>query len=108
MWRVTHGLGCSRGNGSLLDALHCAIKKLITDTKQNNTTELSHRFSTGKEWQSLRFPRPGKDDDYASNEDYKNTSLLNTFKTVLCKNCQILNFYRLEMLTHFLKTFKQI
>ena len=41
---VTHGLDCSSGNGSLLDAPDCAIKKLETDTKQNNTTELSHRI----------------------------------------------------------------
>ena len=46
---VTHGLDCSGGIGSLLNAPHCAFTKLATDTKQNTTAELSHVFSTGKE-----------------------------------------------------------
>ena len=111
MWSgVTHGLVCSRGNGSPLDALHCAIKKLVTDTKQNNTMELSHRvFQLGRSCKACDFHGPGRMmTNYAPIEDYKITSLLNTFNNVLCKNCQILNFYRLERLKHFLKTFKQI
>ena len=65
-------------DGSLLDALHCAIKKLGRDTKQNNSTELSHRvFQLGRSCTACDFHGPGRMmTNYAPIEDYKITSLL--------------------------------